>query len=224
MSTGSNLVQPLLKENLSQSSGLSESSPAQNALHQLQAMQYSSTEAVVTTLPVVENGQGAAINTQQTWNGPNEAQMEPESISLEVLVDEPAEAFAEIHYNSNIENWLEIIKQLSLKGMAAEIARNSVLVEFSEFYMAVSIDPTQNYSNQDAALAQFSGAVKARFDETMVLEFVTVSEHFTPAKQAQQLTANKQAQAVQSIGEDVLVKTFSQQLDMHVIPESIQPV
>ncbi len=224
MSTGSNLVQPLLKENLSQSSGLSESSPAQNALHQLQAMQHSSTEAVATTLPVVEGGQGAAINTQQAWNEPNETQMEPESISSEILVDEPAEAFAEIYYTSNIENWLEIIKQLSLKGMAAEIARNSVLVEFSEFYMAVSIDPTQNYSNQDTALAQFSEAVKARFDETMVLEFVTVSEHFTPAKQAQQLTANKQAQAVQSIGEDVLVKTFSQQLDMHVIPESIQPV
>ncbi len=198
-----------------------ELSPAINALNQLQAMQQSSTDTITSPSSYVEDGQGAVMNTQKTWD---EAQIDPDSIPAEVSVSEPAEEFGEIHYASNIENWLEIIKQLSLKGMAAEIARNSVLVEFSEIYMAVSIDPTQNYSNQEAALTQFMEAVKVRFGETMVLEFVTVNEHFTPAKHVQQLTADKQAQAVQSIGQDVVVQAFSQQLGMQVIPDSIQPI
>jgi DNA polymerase-3 subunit gamma/tau len=199
-------------------------SPAMNALNQLQAMQQSSTDTIASPSSSVEGGQDVVMNTQKAWVAPGEAQVEPESIPSEVLANEPAEEFGEIHYDSNIENWLEIIKQLSLKGMAAEIARNSVLVEFSEIYMAVSIDPTQNYSNQEAALTQFSEAVQVRFGETMVLEFVMVNEHFTPAIHAQQLTADKQAQAVQSIGQDEVVQAFSQQLGMQVIPNSIQPV
>jgi DNA polymerase-3 subunit gamma/tau len=199
-------------------------SPAQNALNQLQAMQQPSNGTTGSPSSFFEDAQAAVMNTQQGFGAAAESQVEPESISAEILANEPAEELGEIHYDSNIENWLEIIKQLSLKGMAAEIARNSVLVEFAESYMAVSIDPAQNYSNQEAALTQFAEAVKGRFGETMVLEFVMVNEHFTPAKHVQQLTADKQAQAVQSIGQDAVVQAFSQQLGMQVIPDSIQPV
>ncbi len=217
-------AQSVPQDDLLQSSDLSPVSPAQNALNQLQAMQQPSSGTNTSPSSFAENAQVAVMNTQQAMGADDEAQVEPESIPAEVLANEPAEEFGEIHYDSNIENWLEIIKQLSLKGMAAEIARNSVLVEFAESYMAVSIDPAQNYSNQEAALTQFAEAVKGRFGETMVLEFVMVNEHFTPAKHVQQLTADKQAQAVQSIGQDAVVQAFSQQLGMQVIPDSIQPV
>ncbi len=229
--------QSVLQDDLLQSSGLSAVSPAKDlsstnqklspamtALNQLQAMQQSSTDTSASLSSFVEDAQGAAMDTQQAWVGPDEGQVESESISPEVLANELREDFGEIRYDTSIENWLEIIKQLSLKGMAAEVARNSVLVEFSEIYMAVSIDPTQDYSNQEAALSQFAEGVKTRFGQTMVLEFVTVNEHFTPAKHAQQLTADKQAQAVQSIDQDVVVQAFSQQLGMQVIPDSIQPI
>ena len=236
MSAGSAPSQSVFEDSLLQSNGLSAVSPTEKlsstnqklstamaALNQLQAMQQS-TGTIASPSSFVEDEHGAAINTQQAWVTPGEAQVEPESMSPEVLTNESAEYFGEIGYDTNIENWLKIIRQLSLKGMAAEVARNSVLVGFSETYMAVSIDPAQDYSNQEAALSQFAESVKARFGQTMVLEFVTVSEHFTPAKHAQQLTADKQAQAVQSIDQDVVVQAFSQQLGMQVIPDSIQPV
>ena len=204
--------------------GLSAVSPVMTALNQLQAMQQSSTETTASESSFIENGQASEVDTEQVSAAPVGVQVEPASIPADVLVNQTTEDFGEISYDTHIENWLEIINQLSLRGMAAEIARNSVLVEFSEIYMAVSIDPVQDYSNQEAALIQFAEGVKTRFGQTMVLEFVTVDEHFTPAKYAQQLTADKQAQAVQSVEQDVVVQAFSQQLGMQVIPDSIQPV
>ncbi len=199
-------------------------STAMNALNQLQAMQQSSSSTMESSSPLVEDAQVPEENSTQALavHAGSNIQLAPELSN--VVVNEPVEVFGEIRYDSDIENWLEIIKQLSLKGMAAEVARNSVLVEFSEVYMAVSIDPTQDYSNQEVALVQFTEAVKARFGQELVLEFVTVSEHFTPAKHANQLSADKQAQAIHSIDHDVVVQAFSQQLGMQVIPDSIQPV
>ena len=203
-------------------------SSVMSALNQLQAMQQSSSNVNRSSPSLIQDAESVRDNpvvddnTRQCWDGSTETQVE--SVLSNVIENEPADVFGEIRYDSDIENWLEIIKQLSLKGMAAEIARNSVLVEFSEIYMAVSVDPVQDYSNQDVAFGQFAEAVKTRFGESLVLEFVTVSEHFTPAKHAHKLTADKQAQAVQSIDQDVVVQAFSQQLGMQIIPDSIQPI
>jgi len=123
-----------------------------------------------------------------------------------------------------IERWLEIIDQLALKGMAGEVARNSVLVDFSETRMAVSIDPEQNYSKQEMALIQFSEAVKQRFGDDYQLEFVSTNEHLTPVKHAKQLAENKQQQAEQSIEQDAIVQAISQQLGVEIMQGTIKPI
>jgi len=126
--------------------------------------------------------------------------------------------------NDNIAQWLELIAQLPLKGMAAEVARNSVLVSLSDTQMQVSIDPEQNYSRQVQALEQFSSVVKQHFGEGFQLEFVSSLVHFTPVKYEKQQAEMRQRAAVQAIQQDENVQNITQALGMDIVAESIQPI
>jgi len=128
------------------------------------------------------------------------------------------------HSSDSIKPWLELIEQLPLKGMAAEVARNSVLMELSATNLSVSIDPEQNYSKQTMALQQFSDAVKQHFGADFTLEFVESDEHFTPVKYAKQQAKIKQNKAEESIQQDIIVKALTQSLGLEVIMDSIKPV
>ncbi len=128
------------------------------------------------------------------------------------------------HSSDSIKPWLELIEQLPLKGMAAEVARNSVLMELSATSLSVSIDPEQNYSKQTMALQQFSDAVKQHFGADFTLEFVESNEHFTPVKYAKQQAKIKQNKAEESIQQDTIVKALTQSLGLEVIMDSIKPV
>ena len=108
--------------------------------------------------------------------------------------------------------------------MAAEVARNSVLIELSDTKMAVSIDPEQNYSRQPTALEQFSEAVKQCFGDSFELEFVSSHAHFTPVKYAKQQAEYRQRLAVEAIQQDATVQALTQTLEMEIVTESIQPI
>ncbi len=138
----------------------------------------------------------------------------PETVSLETTPEK----------NDNIVEWLELIAQLPLKGMAAEVARNSVLIALSKTQMQVSIDPEQNYSRQTNALEQFSMAVKQHFGTDFQLEFVSSAQHFTPVKYEKQQADIRQKRAVQAIEQDDVVQTLTQALGLEVVTESIQAI
>ncbi len=126
--------------------------------------------------------------------------------------------------SGGIEQWLDIITRLPLKGMAAEVARNSVLVKLTENEMAVSIDPEQNYSKQEMALLQFEEAVKQCYGKAFKLNFVTAGEHFTPVKYEQQQMEQRQQKACCAIEQDEHIQALQQVLGMQVVPGSIKPI
>ncbi|MCF6299274.1 MAG: DNA polymerase III subunit gamma/tau, partial [Thiomicrorhabdus sp.] len=138
------------------------------------------------------------------------------------LAINPVETSAE--KSDNIAPWLDLIAQLPLKGMAAEVARNSVLVSLSTTQMQLSIDPEQNYSRQTQALEQFSTVVKQHFGEHFQLEFVSSQQHFTPVKYEKQQAEIRQREAVQAIQQDEYVQNITQTLGMDIVAESIQPI
>ncbi|MCF6346283.1 MAG: DNA polymerase III subunit gamma/tau [Thiomicrorhabdus sp.] len=126
--------------------------------------------------------------------------------------------------SDSIKPWLELIEQLPLKGMAAEVARNSVLMDLSATSLSVSIDPRQNYSKQTMALDQFSDAVKQHFGSDFILAFVESDEHFTPVKYAKQQANIRQKSAEESIQQDSVVQALTQSLGLEVIMDSIKPI
>lgn len=162
---------------------------------------------------------------EAVFNGENS---QPELAQAPVL-PEPAVSFEAYETDrhsdhESIDRWLQIIDSLSLKGMAGEIARNSVLVSLSSTQMAISIDPEQDFSKQEAALLQFEEAVKQCFGGDMTLVFVTSEQHFTPVKYEKKLIAERQLQAEVAIQQDTMVQALSQNLGLEVITDSIKPV
>ncbi|VAW43804.1 hypothetical protein MNBD_GAMMA04-2110 [hydrothermal vent metagenome] len=123
-----------------------------------------------------------------------------------------------------IEEWLALIEKLPLKGMAAEVARNSVLIALSATKMTVSIDPEQNYSRQTMALEQFLEAVKQHFGLDFELEFVSAKAHFTPVKYEKQQAQIRQQKAEKSIQQDPSVQALTQTLGLEVVQNSIQSI
>jgi DNA polymerase-3 subunit gamma/tau len=125
---------------------------------------------------------------------------------------------------NNLEDWIELIQRLELKGMAEDLARNSVLIELNEHKLIISIDPEQQYAKPEMILGQIEAATQNYFGSSMSVEVVTAGEHFTPVKHEQQIEAKKQQQAQASILADEMANLLISTLGMEVISGSIKPI
>ncbi|GAB6070850.1 hypothetical protein JCM30760_19470 [Thiomicrorhabdus hydrogeniphila] len=123
-----------------------------------------------------------------------------------------------------LSNWIAIIKTLGLKGMAAEMANNSVLVELTDTQLAMSIDPAQQYAKPEMYLEQIAQAVKAKLGADIELNCVQTDSHYTPSKFYAQQESDKLAAAQNSIEADDVVQQLVSTLGMEVIPASIKPL
>ena len=121
-------------------------------------------------------------------------------------------------------DWINIIERLDLKGMAADLANNSVMVELSEVRLAISIDPQQQYAKPEMYLEQIAQAVKDEFGASVELELVEVEHHQTPKKFYAEQETNRLLEAERSIQSDNLVQQFVSGLGMELIPGSIKPI
>lgn len=123
-----------------------------------------------------------------------------------------------------LSNWIAIIKALGLKGMAAEMANNSVLVELTDTQLAISIDPAQQYAKPEMYLEQIDQAVKSKLGADIELNCVQADNHYTPKKFYAQQESDKLAAAQNSIQSDNVVQQLVSSLGMEVIPASVKPL
>lgn len=123
-----------------------------------------------------------------------------------------------------MQDWQSIISMIQINGMAAEFARNCVLVAFSEDHLAISLDPQQQYAKPDIALDQIQQAVQQTFGEHVALKLVQADAHFTPNMKAKAELQNKVQQAHQSIEKDVIVHQFQSVLGMEIVPGTVKSI
>jgi len=145
-----------------------------------------------------------------------EAQPENQSQSpfqYEALTDE-----------NRLQIWLDVLERLQPEGMAAELARQSVLVSYSAESWVLSVDPDQAFAQTDMAVLRLTESLQQTFGDGIKLDFAQADQHDTPAKQAQRHAAEKQRQAEVSIAQDQMVAAFKNELGMEVITSSISPV
>jgi len=140
-----------------------------------------------------------------------------------------SQALIELDYVAlNEENrltvWLEVLQQFQPEGMAAELTRQSVLVEYSPTLWRLSVDPEQAYAQSDMAVLRLTEAIHLRFGNQVVLEFVDFYQHNTPTKHEQYLAVEKQKHAELSIQNDPVVHGFINELGMEVISNSVSPI
>ena len=116
-------------------------------------------------------------------------------------------------------NWQQIINQLELQGLEADLANNSILVEHTDSKLVLSADP-EKIKGLDLAIEKLQLILKQKLGYDLVF-IESEQPHLTPHK----VKLNKQVQieqsAKQNIYNDEQVKNFTQILNMEIIDSSI---
>lgn len=124
--------------------------------------------------------------------------------------------------------WLALLEQIQPEGMAAELARQSVLVEYSQQAWSLSVDPQQLFAKTDKAVERLQQSVQSAVGASVELYFIDGMqqsvEYDTPAKYEQRQAETRQQAAEASIQQDPLVAAFKQELGLEVIPSTVAPL
>ena len=132
--------------------------------------------------------------------------------------------YVPLNKENRLTVWLEVLLQLQPEGMAAELTRQCVLVEYSPQRWCLSVDPEQAYAKTDMAVLRLTQAIHHLFGAHIVLEFVEFDAHYTPAKHADFLAAEKQNHAEHVIQNDPVVQQFMNEFGLEVVANSVRPM
>jgi DNA polymerase-3 subunit gamma/tau len=124
-------------------------------------------------------------------------------------------------------DWNTLLAQLNLSGMALQLAKNSVLAEFADNRLVLSLPPQHKHlQGNKIAQEKLQAALAEYFAKPMRMEVVlgASSEVATPAAVEQQDKQNRQQQAEEAIRNDAFVREAQAMLGAQVIEGSIRPV
>ncbi|WP_127471200.1 DNA polymerase III subunit gamma/tau [Thiomicrorhabdus aquaedulcis] len=125
-------------------------------------------------------------------------------------------------------DWLNLIEQMQLDGMAFELARHCILVRQDDQAWWLSVDPEQAYAKTDMAQTRLRDSIKTHFGAAVQVDFVQGShvsgEYNTPAKQWQAQAQARQVAAQNAIMQDPNIGQLHQTLGLSVIATSVHPL
>ena len=120
--------------------------------------------------------------------------------------------------------WHEIVAQLDLKGMAQQLAVNSVMTGREENVIKLSLSQ-QHATLRSAAMEQrLQEALQNYFGEPVKLAFTIGEVQETPAHLQQRAADQRQQAAVEAINNDPNVQRIREAFNAEVITESIRPL
>jgi len=122
-------------------------------------------------------------------------------------------------------DWMALVEQLDIKGVARELALNCALQDLSEHAAVLAVDPTHARLLSETRRQQIEQALGGHFARPFSLKILQEGEFRgeTPARrQAREREARKQ-QAVQSIETDENVKALQDAFGATVNYDSIRP-
>lgn len=124
-----------------------------------------------------------------------------------------------------IENWMQLIEQMQLSGMALALANHAMLLACEPDALVLSLDPEHPEVMQAISLQELKLKVAQTLGAHCVVQFQEFAgTHLTPAKYWQQNAENQQNQAEREIYSNSVVQQFIETLDMRVIQKSIKPI
>ncbi|CAG0938069.1 DNA polymerase III subunit gamma/tau [Gallionellaceae bacterium] len=143
---------------------------------------------------------------------------------------EPVEAVAQaaqpLASSSAQLDWGVLLAQLSVQGMARELAKHCTLESFADGRLALNLAPQHKHllSNK-MAQEKLQAALTDYFAQPVRLVVTPgVASAATPAAIEQQEKQTRQQQAVDAITQDPFVRDAQAQLGAQLIEESIRPV
>lgn len=154
----------------------------------------------------------------------------PESTSSEIksaIKNEPSKAFTTSsispHYSLFKEfQWYQLLSQLNLTGAALALAQQCSLIQKTETYLHLILNPKQKPFLQKKQVQKIAEAVSKYFNQTIDVK-ITVNSNFgeTPSKITEKMAQNRQYEAEKKILHDQQVQRIMQTFDATIIRESI---
>jgi DNA polymerase-3 subunit gamma/tau len=124
-------------------------------------------------------------------------------------------------------DWNMLLSQLSLQGMARELAKNSVLGSFSDNHVVLNLAAQHKHlQSNKIALDKLQAALSEYFAKPIKLsvELGTVKDIATPAVIEQQEKQTRQQLAEDAIKQDVFVREAQAVLGAQIVENSIKPI
>jgi DNA polymerase-3 subunit gamma/tau len=122
-------------------------------------------------------------------------------------------------------DWGAVLAQLSVQGMAQQLAKHCTLSDFSGMQITLCLSQEHKHlQTNKTAIEKLQAALGDYFAKPMKLNIVLgKSETATPAAVEQQAKQLKQQQANDSIAQDVFVREAQAELGASLVAESIKP-
>jgi len=124
-------------------------------------------------------------------------------------------------------DWHALLSQLKVQGMALQLAKNSVLVNFAEGRLVLKLSPRHKHlQGNKVAQEKLQAALAEYFARPIKLavELGVTVDVATPAAVEQHEKETRQQQAEAAIRQDVFVREAQAQLGAQLIEGSIKPI
>ena len=135
----------------------------------------------------------------------------------------PKQAGVQADVSQLFDDWDRVVREMSLKGMAAQLARNAVVAAWDGRRLALSVDPGCASLLGSVAEDKLASALTAYAACDLVLELKPGSAATeTPAQRDQRIAAARQADTEASIERDPFVLAAQDIFDAEIVPDSIR--
>ena len=153
----------------------------------------------------------------------------PEAASFSAPMANNVDALCQTLSPQPVEQWLSLIERAQLEGMAAELARQSLLLKLDLEQKQLFLSVQQSEAKTELAQARLEEGLNAYLMQTygeafqiIFCEAKTGDVGLTPAQWQAQQQQNKQEAAKQAFLQDPFVQQFQQLFAAKVIESSIQ--
>ena len=140
-------------------------------------------------------------------------------------VREPGPATGTDAKADDISDWHGLVKRLRLKGMAAQLAENSVVASWQNGVLELTVEPS--CSSLVGSLAEQrlrEGLAESLGTDIDLRLSVGVVETETPAQQGAREQLALQAATEADIAADPLVQSVQQQFDAEIVADSVRRI
>ena len=135
----------------------------------------------------------------------------------------PAGASANIEQVA--QDWHAVVKQLSLKAMAKELANNCVFERWEGSTLHLTIESEREHLLTNLLQERFKSGLEAYLGQSIVLKIrVDSAQTETPAQKKQREQVENHADALKSIEDDPHVQAMKSVFGAEIVPNSVRPI
>jgi DNA polymerase-3 subunit gamma/tau len=122
------------------------------------------------------------------------------------------------------EDWHRLVSDLTLGGVASQLARNCELCGWNGRRLSLALDPAYGNLRVPIAEERLKEALEVVLGKELELEIrVSAPQRETPAERNGRLRAARRGRAETLMAEDPVVGSLQEELGAHWVPGSIEP-